>query len=80
MGCLEGYSNPSLDEKKRLEIDHHFGSLIDIREKRPVSGAYHKYVCFSPPLIISKSEIDLMFDILDDAVLEVEKNLNNVYL
>jgi len=29
---------------------------------------------FSPPLIITKTEIDLMFDILDDAVLEVEKH------
>ena len=77
LGCLEGYSNPSLDEKKRLEIDHHFGSLIDnAAEKRGLLVRPIINMCvFSPPLIISKSEIDLMFDILDDAVSEVEKNL-----
>jgi adenosylmethionine-8-amino-7-oxononanoate aminotransferase len=29
---------------------------------------------FSPPLIISRSEIDQMFDILEDAIVEVHKN------
>ena len=35
LGCLEGYSNPLLDDKKRLEIDHQFGTMIDkAAEKR----------------------------------------------
>jgi len=29
---------------------------------------------FSPPLIITQSEIDDMFDILEDAILEVQEN------
>jgi adenosylmethionine-8-amino-7-oxononanoate aminotransferase len=29
---------------------------------------------FSPPLIISRSEIDQMFDILEDAIVEVHKS------
>ncbi len=77
LGCLEGYSNPNLSEKIRLEIDHHFGSLIDkAAEKRGLIVRPIINMCvFSPPLIITKSEIDLMFDILDDAVSEVEKHL-----
>jgi adenosylmethionine-8-amino-7-oxononanoate aminotransferase len=31
---------------------------------------------FSPPLIISRSEIDQMFDILEDAIVEVHKSFN----
>ena len=29
---------------------------------------------FSPPLIITQSEIDDMFDILEDAIVEVQQN------
>jgi adenosylmethionine-8-amino-7-oxononanoate aminotransferase len=29
---------------------------------------------FSPPLIITQSEIDDMFDILEDAIVEVQEN------
>jgi adenosylmethionine-8-amino-7-oxononanoate aminotransferase len=29
---------------------------------------------FSPPLIITRDEIDQMFDILEDAIVEVDKN------
>ena len=77
LGCLEGYSNPLLDDKKRLEIDHQFGTMIDkAAEKRGLLVRPIINMCvFSPPLIITKTEIDLMFNILDDAVSEVEKNL-----
>ena len=77
LGCLEGYSNPLLNDKKRLEIDYQFGTMIDkAAEKRGLLVRPIINMCvFSPPLIITKSEIDLMFNILDDAVSEVEKNL-----
>ena len=77
LGCLEGYSNPLLDDKKRLEIDHQFGTMIDkAAEKRGLLVRPIIKMCvFSPPLIITKTEIDLMFNILDDAVSEVEKKL-----
>ena len=77
LGCLEGYSNPLLDDKKRLEVDYQFGTMIDkAAEKRGLLVRPIINMCvFSPPLIINKTEIDLMFNILDDAVSEVEKNL-----
>ena len=77
LGCLEGYSNPLLDDKKRLEIDYQFGTMIDkAAEKRGLLVRPIINMCvFSPPLIITKKEIDLMFNILDDAVSEVEKKL-----
>ena len=30
---------------------------------------------FSPPLVISREEIDVMFDILDEAIAEVEAEM-----
>ena len=76
LGCLEGYSDRDLNEDERLAFDHQFGSLIDkAAEKRGLLVRPIINMCvFSPPLIISKTEIDLMFDILDDAVSEVEKH------
>ena len=76
LGCLEGHSDKNLNEDDRLAFDHHFGSIIDkAAEKRGLLLRPIINMCvFSPPLIITKTEIDLMFDILDDAVLEVEKH------
>ena len=77
LGCLEGYSSDDLNDDDKLAFDHHFGSLIDqAAEKRGLLIRPIVNMCvFSPPLVISKTEIDLMFDILDDAVAEIEKHL-----
>ena len=77
LGCLEGHSDKNLNEDDRLAFDHHFGSIIDkAAEKRGLLLRPIINMCvFSPPLIITKTEIDLMFDILDDAVAEIEKHL-----
>ena len=76
LGCLEGNFGTATTEESKLKKDYDFGSLIDkAAEKRGLIIRPIINMCvFSPPLIISKTEIDLMFDILDDAVSEVEKH------
>ena len=58
--------------------DYKFGDLIDAAtEKRGLLVRPIINMCvFSPPLIIKREEIDEMFDILDDALIEVESILS----
>lgn len=77
IGCIEGAATPGVPEERRLAIDAEFGKRVDARCEamglivRPLIN-----MCvFSPPLIISEAEIDRMFDILEKAVTEVEREM-----
>ena len=78
LGCLEGNISSGLNKSETLLSDYKFGDLIDAAtEKRGLLVRPIINMCvFSPPLIIKREEIDEMFDILDDALLEVESNLS----
>jgi adenosylmethionine-8-amino-7-oxononanoate aminotransferase len=78
LGCLEGVGSKNSSEKARLKIDTEFGQMMDEAcEKRGLLVRPIINMCvFSPPLIISRSEIDQMFDILEDAIVEVHKSFN----
>ncbi|MCC0014816.1 MAG: aminotransferase [Rhodobiaceae bacterium] len=74
VGCVEGRPAPEGREKERLAADSEFGRRVDRKCEamgllvRPLIN-----MCvFSPPLIITRDEIDQMFDILDRAISEVE--------
>ncbi len=77
LGCLEGNIGNGLPSKEELAVDHEFGRLIDVAtEKRGLLVRPLINMCvFSPPLIISSAEVDQMFDILDDALYEVQNNI-----
>jgi adenosylmethionine-8-amino-7-oxononanoate aminotransferase len=74
VGCLEGSALPDSPESERLEIDYEFGHRLDLAaEKRGLLVRPIINMCvFSPPLIITIEQIDEMFDILDEAIAEVE--------
>ena len=77
IGCLEGAVAPGMPEEKRLGIDLEFGELINAAtEKRGLLVRPIINMCvFSPPLVISREENDVMFDILDEAIAEVEAEM-----
>ncbi len=77
VGCLEGTALPDSPEAERLEIDYEFGHRMDVAaEKRGLLIRPIINMCvFSPPLIITRDQIDEMFDILDDAIAEVEADM-----
>ena len=66
----------SSSEEARLKIDTEFGKLMDEAcEKRGLLVRPIINMCvFSPPLVITRDELDTMFDILEDAITEVKKN------
>jgi putrescine aminotransferase len=77
IGCVEGAAAPGTPEEKRLAIDAEFGARVDAKCEamglivRPLIN-----MCvFSPPLIITESQIDEMFDILDKAIGQVEAEM-----
>jgi adenosylmethionine-8-amino-7-oxononanoate aminotransferase len=77
IGCIEGAAAPGMKEEKRLAIDREFGARIDAKCEamglivRPLIN-----MCvFSPPLIITESQIDEMFDILEVAVRQVQDEM-----
>mgnify|MGYP003301124219 FL=1 len=76
LGCLEGLGSKNSSEEARLKIDTEFGQMMDEAcEKRGLLVRPIINMCvFSPPLIITQSEIDDMFDILEDAIVEVQQN------
>ncbi len=77
LGCLEGDFGKDCSETKKLSIDHEFGKKIDAAaERRGLLVRPLINMCvFSPPLIISKKEIDIMFDILEDSLYEVQNEM-----
>lgn len=72
LGCVEGL----LDEGRKtpLEVQRNMGAMLDEAcEKRGLLVRPLINMCvFSPPLIINSKEIDQMFDIMEDALQEVE--------
>jgi putrescine---pyruvate transaminase len=80
VGCVEGRleTNGGLDgEGDRLALDREFGNRIDRTCEglglivRPLVN-----MCvFSPPLVINRPQIDEMFDILEEAIRRVAREL-----
>jgi len=70
LGCIEG--TPDSDGAT-LEEERKLGALLDAAcEKRGLLvRPLINMAVFSPPLIITRSEIDAMFDILQEALKEV---------
>ncbi|MEQ9261280.1 MAG: aminotransferase [Roseovarius sp.] len=77
IGCVEGIAAPGLPEEKRLAIDAEFGARVDAKceEMGLIVRPLINMCVFSPPLIITESEIDKMFDILDRAIGEVQREM-----
>ena len=77
LGCVEGTARPDLPEGKRLKIDMEFGRRVDEAcEARGLIVRPILNMCvFSPPLIITRDQIDEMFDILDQAIQEVQAEM-----
>jgi adenosylmethionine-8-amino-7-oxononanoate aminotransferase len=77
LGCVEGIARPDLPEEKRMKIDMEFGRRVDEAcEARGLIVRPLLNCCvFSPPLIITEAEIDEMFDILDEAIGEVQAEM-----
>ncbi len=73
LGALEGSAAPGMAETDRLDIDREFGARMDQAcEARGLIVRPLVNMCvFSPPLVITETEIQRMFDILDDALGEV---------
>ena len=64
-------------EESKLKKDYDFGSLIDkAAEKRGLIIRPIINMCvFSPPLTITKEEINILFDILEESLKEVENTI-----
>jgi adenosylmethionine-8-amino-7-oxononanoate aminotransferase len=77
IGCVEGAAAPGTPEEKRLAIDAEFGARVD--KKCEAMGLIVRpliNMCvFSPPLIITKAQIDEMFDILDKAIAQTQDEM-----
>ncbi|WP_371223111.1 aminotransferase [Roseovarius sp. 2305UL8-3] len=73
LGCLEGVSAEDGRETSK-EVRENLGDKLDQAcEKRGLIVRPIGSMCvFSPPLVITKAQIDDMFDILADALREVE--------
>ena len=80
VGAIEGAVAPAdASEEDRLRIDYEFGSRIDKAcEARGLIVRPSINMCvFSPPLVITREQVDDMFDILEAAISEVESSLTS---
>ena len=78
VGAIEGAVAPDdASEEDRLRIDYDFGARVDKAcEARGLLVRPTINMCvFSPPLIITREQIDEMFDILEEAIAEVQADL-----
>ncbi len=77
IGCVEGAAAPDLPEERRLAIDAEFGARVDAKceEMGLIVRPLYQMCVFSPPLIITETQIDEMFDILDTAVRQVQDEM-----
>ena len=75
LGCIEGRARAEASEAERLAIDKEFGLKVDAKceERGLIVRPLINMCVFSPPLIITASEIDRIFDILDWALGEVAR-------
>ncbi|WP_280952560.1 aminotransferase [Roseovarius aestuariivivens] len=78
LGCLEGLMDEGRDTP--LSVQRNLGAKLDEAcEARGLIVRPMINMCvFSPPLTISRDEIDRMFDIIEDAVRDVEKEFGAV--
>jgi len=75
VGCVEGGAGSNVtSEADRLTFDKEFGARVDVAcEARGLIVRPNINMCvMSPPLIITRYQIDEMFDILDAAIAEVQ--------
>lgn len=77
VGCVEGRAPSDSSEEMQLAVDKEFGYRLDAKCEamgllvRPIIN-----MCvFSPPLIITRAQIDEMFAILDRALSEVSAEM-----
>ena len=77
LGCVEGAASPDLPEEKRFAIDYEFGKRVDAKceEKGLIVRPNVNMCVFSPALIITESQINEMFDILDASIAEVQAEM-----
>jgi adenosylmethionine-8-amino-7-oxononanoate aminotransferase len=77
IGCVEGVASPGAPEDKRLAIDKEFGARVDAccEEMGLIVRPLINMCVFSPPLIITREQIDEMFDILDRAIAKVQDEM-----
>ena len=72
VGCVEGRL---AKEGDRLALDREFGQRVDRRceELGLIVRPLVNMCVFSPPLVITEPQIDEMFDILEQAILDVAR-------
>jgi adenosylmethionine-8-amino-7-oxononanoate aminotransferase len=77
IGCIEGAAAPGMSESNRLAVDAEFGARVDAKceELGLIVRPLINMCVFSPPLIITKPQIDEMFDILETAVAQVQNEM-----
>jgi adenosylmethionine-8-amino-7-oxononanoate aminotransferase len=77
IGCIEGAAAPGMSEQSRLAVDKEFGARVDAKcdEMGLIVRPLINMCVFSPPLIITKAQIDEMFDILETAVAQVQREM-----
>jgi adenosylmethionine-8-amino-7-oxononanoate aminotransferase len=77
LGCVEGAAPSDSSEAKRLAVDKEFGYRLDAKceEKGLLLRPLINMCVFSPPLIITLDEVDMMFDIIDGALGEVNAEM-----
>ena len=76
IGCVEGrISNPSRPDA--LTLDHELGARIDrhCQELGLIVRPLLNMCVFSPPLIITREQIDEMFEILEQGILRASEEL-----
>lgn len=79
VGCIEGHleaeQEVSLDSRDRLQLDRDIGCQIDraCEEKGLIVRPLINMCVFSPPLIISRKELDDMMNILESVVAELSR-------
>ncbi len=73
LGCVEGVVSSNLDEEEQLLIDYEFGTRLDQKceSKGLIVRPLINMCVFSPPLIMKLDQIDLMFNIIEEALEEV---------
>ncbi len=80
MGCVEAFADASHlgAEGQQLSLDKAMGYRIDRKceELGLIVRPFINMCVFSPPLVITKDEIDLMFDILDEALAQISQEFD----
>ena len=80
MGCVEAVADASHfdGQGQQLSLDKAIGYRIDRKceELGLIVRPLINMCVFSPPLVITKDEVDLMFDILDEALAQISQEFD----